>query len=65
MVSNYDRIYAEITKEAQNLAPKQGINPEEAVVLVMTIVDLVDQHRRNPMQVTKKIKTAILNSSRN
>ena len=44
MVSNYDRIYAEIKKEAQGLVPQRNIDPASLVDLAMEIVDLEDQH---------------------
>ena len=47
MVSNYDRIFSEITTEAQRLAPDHDIDPTALVNLAMEIVDLEDQHRLN------------------
>ena len=44
MVSNYDRIYTEIKKEAQGLAPQHSIDQVALVDLAMKIVDLEDQH---------------------
>ena len=62
MVSNYDRIYREIKKEAQNLVHEDGIEPEVLVILTMDIVDLVDQHRTKHIhginqEIKRKIET--------
>lgn len=62
MVSNYDRIYREIKKEAQHLVHEDGIEPEVLVILTMDIVDLVDQHRTKHIhginqEIKRKIET--------
>lgn len=45
MVSNFERILAEIRKEAGKIAPNYRLDPESVVNLIMDIVDLEDQHR--------------------
>ena len=62
MVSNYDRILAEITKEAQRLAPDQ-VDPEALVTLAMEIVDLEDQHRVKPRRIKQEVEDKILTTS--
>ena len=62
MVSNYDRILAEITKEAQRLAPDQ-VDPEALVTLAMEIVDLEDQHRVKPLRIKQEVEDKILTTS--
>ena len=60
MVSNYDRIYIEINKEARRFAPEHRIDPEVLVELVMEIVDLEDQHRiKNIARIKQRIKELI------
>lgn len=60
MVSNYDRIYAEITKEAEQLASECGVDPTALVDLVLEIVDLEDQHRIKPIRIRQLIEERIL-----
>ena len=63
MVSNYDRILAEITKEAQRLAPEDNIDPETLVTLAMEIVDLEDQHRIKNIRIKQLIEDKILTTA--
>ena len=60
MVSNYDRIYSEIKKEAQSLAPQHNIEPTAIVDLAMEIVDLEDQHRiKNVARIRQRVEELI------
>ena len=63
MVSNYDRILAEITKEAQRLAPDDNVDPEMLVTLTMEIVDLEDQHRIKNIRIKQLIEDKILTTA--
>lgn len=63
MVSNYDRILVEITKEAQQLAPEQGVDPEALVTLAMEIVDLEDQHRIKSTNIKQRIEDKIFTTA--
>ena len=63
MVSNYDRILAEITKEAQQLAPEHGVDPEALVTLTMEIVDLEDQHRIKSINIKQRIEDKIFTTA--
>ena len=63
MVSNYDRILAEITKEARRLAPEEGVDPEALVTLAMEIVDLEDQHRIRNIRIKQLIEDKILTTA--
>lgn len=66
MVSNYDRIYIEIKKEAQRFAPEHNIDPDVLVELVMNIVDLVDRHRiKNIPRIKQRIKELIQDTAIN
>ena len=66
MVSNYDRIYNEINKEAQRFAPEHNIDPDVLVELVMNIVDLEDRHRiKNIARIKQRIKELIHESAIN
>ena len=63
MVSNYDRIYTEINKEAQRFALEHNIDPNVLVELAMEIVDLEDQHRiRNVARIKQRIEGLIHNT---
>ena len=60
MVSNYDRIYAEIKKEAQSLAPQRNIDPAALIDLAMEIVDLEDQNRiKNVARIRQRVEELI------
>ena len=59
MVNNYDRIFAEIQKEALHLAPERDHRPEDVVELAMEIVNLVDEHRVRPMRIKRLIEERI------
>ena len=45
MVSNFERILAEIRREANLVAPDHGLEPKSVVDVIMGIVDLEDQNR--------------------
>lgn len=45
MVSNFERILDEIRKEADQVAPGYGLQPDSVVKLIMNIVDVEDRHR--------------------
>ena len=66
MVSNYDRIYTEINKEAQRFAPEHNIDPDVLVELAMEIVDLEDQHRiKSIARIRQRIEELIHNTAVN
>ncbi len=50
MVSNFDRIYAEIQKQAERIAPEHNLDKNQIVHLIMRIADIVDEHsvKHNP-----------------
>ena len=60
MVSNYDRIYAEINSEAERLATEHDMDPDGLVTLAMEIVDLEDQHRTKSTRIKQLIEEKIL-----
>lgn len=62
MVNNYDRIFAEITREAERLAPG-NVNSSALVDLAMEIVDLEDQHRIKPGRINQLIEDKIITST--
>ena len=69
MVSNFDRIFEEITKESKRLAP-DDVDPEALVTLAMEIVAVEDEHRvqriHNINQETEnKILTTSVNLMKN
>jgi len=63
VVSNYDRIYTEISSEAARLAPGEGIAADALVQLVMEIVDLEDQHRTRSINIKQKVEDCIENAA--
>ena len=68
MVSNFERILAEIKKEAGRIAPNYQIDPESVVNLIMDIVDLEDQHRVKAQhginsRIRRMIETAAVQAS--
>lgn len=63
MVSNYDRIYSEISSEAKLLARELGIDPDILVTLTMKIVDLEDQHRVKSLRINQLVEEEILTSA--
>lgn len=57
MVSNFERIFDEIKREANLIAPKYGLDPDALVELVMNIVDSEDQHRiKSVARIHQKVK---------
>ena len=60
MVSNFDRIFDEITREAKLIAPKHGLDPDALVELIMNIVNSEDQHRiKSVARIHQKVKGMI------
>lgn len=55
MVSNYDRIYLEIARHAEEIEQTYGVNARDLTTLVMEIVDLEDQNRIKPLAINKQI----------
>lgn len=45
MISNYDRIYKEIQKEARRVSEDLSVDPVTLERLCLEIVDLEDRHR--------------------
>ncbi len=65
MVSNFERILIEIRKEANRVAPTYGLQPESVVDLIMSIVDLEDQHRvRAQHGINRRVKGMIEDAAR-
>ena len=63
MVGNYDRIYSEIKKEAQRLAPDHDIDADTLVFLVMEIVDLESRHCIKNIRINQLIEDKILSTA--
>ena len=60
MVSNFERIFDEIKREANLIAPKYGLDADALVELVMNIVDSEDQHRiKSVARIHQKVKGMI------
>ena len=64
MVSNFERILAEIRKEASRVAPTYRLDPESVTKLIMEIVDLEDQHRiRAQPRINQRVRRMIENAA--
>ena len=64
MVSNFERILAEIRKEARRIAPDYRLDPQSVVDLVMSIVDLEDQHRVKAVSgINRRIRQMVENAA--
>lgn len=64
MVNNYDRIYAEIERHAERMAP-EGLAPSTLVDLVMEVVDLEDrQVARIRQKVENSVRTVAVSAGR-
>ena len=60
MVSNFERIFDEIGREAKLIAPKHGLEPDTLVELIMNIVDTEDQNRiKLVARIHQKVKGMI------
>lgn len=60
MVSNFERIFEEIGREAKLIAPKHELDPDALVDLIMSIVDSEDQNRVKPVaRIHQKVKGMI------
>lgn len=60
MVSNFERIYEEIKKEAVRTAPTYRLDPDTVVNLIMEVVDLEDQHRvKSQPRIKQRIRGMI------
>ncbi|MDE0115733.1 MAG: hypothetical protein OXT07_03840 [bacterium] len=59
MVSNYDRIFEEITAEANRVATESGLPVDPLIELVMEIVNTEDRHRIRQIDVNKDIENMI------
>ncbi len=64
MVSNYDRIFEEITNEANRIGYEKNLQTEPLIELVMEIVDAEDQNRIKPFSINKNVENMITNASR-
>ena len=63
MLSNYDRIYAEIKKGAEQFARQDGIQVNELLELVMGIVEIEDQHRIKSTNINQRVEQMISNTA--
>ena len=62
MVNNFERVLEETRVEAEKIAKNCGLEPDEAVKLIMEIVNLEDQNRiRTVAGINKKVKAMIEN----
>ena len=59
MVSNFERIYSEITREAERLASENDLPSDVLTEVVMEIVELEDRHQMRPTNVDQKMREVI------
>ena len=65
MVSNFERILDEITKEAHQIARTYGLEPETVVKLIMDIVDLEDRNRlKAEARINQRVRGMIEDAAR-
>ena len=65
MVSNFERIFDEIRKEANQIAGTYELEPEAVVKLIMDIVDLEDRNRVKAVAgIKQQVKGMIQNATR-
>ena len=64
MVSNYDRIFEEITAEASRIAAENGLSADPLIELVMEIVNTEDRHRIKQIDVNKDIENMIATTAK-
>ena len=63
MVSNYDRIFKEIQREAGRVGEDVGVDPALLTRVAMEIVDLEDRHRvSNIHDINKQARAQIENT---
>ena len=66
-LTNIDRIAREIKRNAEAIAPAHEMAPEDAVLLLMKIVDLEDQNSVTPVRggINRLIKSMVQDAARN
>ena len=65
MVSNFERIFDEIRREAHRVARTYELDPEDVVQLIMNIVDLEDRNRvKAEARINQRIKGMIEDAAR-
>ena len=63
-VSNFDRIFAEIKKQAKSVASEYGSDPNSLVRLAIEIVDLEDRNQtRAVARVAKRVEDMIYDAA--
>ncbi|MDE2716109.1 MAG: hypothetical protein OXI33_03705 [Chloroflexota bacterium] len=63
MVSNFDRIYEEIQREARRVSEELGLEPETLASLTLEIVNLEDRHRISHIHAINKKVRALIESA--
>lgn len=60
MVSNFERILDEITREAKRVAPDRAFTPESVVRVIMEIVEIEDRNRiKTEPKINQRVKGMI------
>jgi len=63
MVSNAERIYAEIKKESENVAAEHNLSPDTLTELVMDLVDLEDRNLSKKIPINQEFENRLRNSA--
>ncbi len=64
MVSNYNRIFEEITAEANRIGYEKNLQTEPLIELVMEIVNTEDQNRIKQFSINKNVENIITTAAR-
>ena len=64
MVSNFDRIYKEITSESARVAKEHDVDADALTELVMEIVNIEDQNVARKLNVLQQVTNLIKNAAR-
>lgn len=59
-MNNYDRIYEELKRQSDRLAPEYDIDPEKLLALTMLIVDQEDKNAVKRIAINKIVEGEIL-----
>ena len=62
-MNNFDRIEMELRTEAEQRAPKLGLQPDEFLELAVHIVDLEDRHRLAQLNINQQVETLLMNAA--
>ena len=59
-MNNYDRIFEEVKKQSDRLAPEYDVDPDDLLTLTMSIVNQEDQNSVKPIAINKIVEQEIM-----